>query len=419
MREVGPILDHLFRHRAGQMVATLTRIFGAAHLELAEEVVQEALLSAMQQWSFHGVPDNPAGWLFRVARNKALDHVRREASLRSKESEVAAALHPAMREDDCGFAHELRDDSLRMMLMCAHPQLPAESRIALMLKTVGGFSVDEIARALMTKKEAIAQRVVRAKRLIRDEALTMELPSRAELAKRLDSVLLVLYLIFNEGYSANEGDDLVRADLCADAIRLVRQLVEHPLASSPAANALLALMLLQAARLPARVDGGELALLADQDRSRWDRVMIADGFRALDRAAAGDAITTYHLEAGIAACHAVAPSFAETDWSRMLELYDLLLALRPSPVVALNRAVARAMVSDDDAAAALADVEHLADDPQLRNYLPLAATLGELSLRLGNRERAAHHFARAIELPGTSPQKRFLMRKLASVGVSR
>jgi RNA polymerase sigma-70 factor (ECF subfamily) len=241
---VASLIDHLFRHRAGQMVATLTRIFGPAHLELAEEVVQDALIAAMQQWTFHGIPENPSGWLFRVAKNKALDHLRREATLREKERDVIAAF--SERGDDRhGFAHEPDDDQLRMMLMCAHPALPRESRIALMLKTVGAFSVDEIARAFLTKKEAIAQRIVRAKRLLRDENIALELPSRAELPERLESVLDVLYLLFNEGYSAHAGEDLIRADLCAEAVRLARML--PPL---PQTHALLALMLLQSARCP-------------------------------------------------------------------------------------------------------------------------------------------------------------------------
>ena len=284
MTEIAALVDHLFRHAAGQMVATLTRALGAQHLSLAEEVVQEALISAMQQWSLAGVPDNPRGWLFRVARNRALDQLRRDATLRGKEAELIAVFRDRAPGDDPGFAHELRDDQLRMMLMCCHPSIPAESRIALTLKTVGGFSVDEIARAFLSRKETIAQRLVRAKRLIREENIPMEMPSRAELPARLDSVLEAIYLLFNEGYGAHSGEDLVRVDLCAEAIRLARNLVEHPASSLPEAHALLALMLLQAARLPARVDAaGELATLEQQDRALWDQRMIAEGIRELGR----------------------------------------------------------------------------------------------------------------------------------------
>ncbi|HEX7151285.1 MAG TPA: sigma-70 family RNA polymerase sigma factor [Thermoanaerobaculia bacterium] len=410
MSEVHGLVDHLFRHDAGQMVATLTRVFGPANLSLAEEVVQEALISALQHWSFHGVPENPTAWLFRVARNKALDQLRRETNLREKEPEVVRAFSERAVEDDPAFAHELRDDQLRLMLMCSHPAIPRESRVALTLKTVGGFGVEEIARAFLTKKETIAQRLVRAKRLIRDERIPIEFPPRGELAPRLESVLEVLYLMFNEGYSAHAGEELVRLDVCEEAIRLTRQLVEHPIATSPAAQALLALMLLQAARLPARVDAaGELATLAEQDRSLWNWTLIAQGMRALDASASGDVVTAYHVEAEIAGRHVLSRSFAETDWERIITHYDELAALKPTPVVLLNRAIAIAMARGPEAG--IAEIEALA--VPLRDYLPLSTTLGELWLRAGDRVKAAQHFARALELPSTMTEKRFLLRKLA------
>lgn len=394
------------------MVATLTRIFGAEHLSLAEEVVQEALVSALQQWSFRGVPDNPSGWLFQVARNRALDHLRREASLRQKEREVVAAFQELHRHADGEVPGEISDDQLRMMLLCCHPTIPEESRIALTLKSVCGFSVDEIARAFLVRKEAIAQRIVRAKRLIREQALVMELPPRAEFSRRRDSLLKVLYLMFNEGYVAHEGEELVRADVCQEAIRLTRQLVEHPSMADPATHALLALMLLQAARIAARTDmAGELAVLATQDRSRWDRSLISEGMRHLDASARGDRLTRYHVEAAIASCHAVAPAFEDTDWRQIVEHYDDLMVLEPSPVVSLNRAIAVAML--EGPAAALDEVEQLAAHASMEGYLPLAATLGELWLRRGDRGRAAEHFTRALELPASLPEKRFLLRKLS------
>lgn len=406
------LVDHLFRHSAGQMVATLTRVFGPEHLSLAEEVVQEALIAAMQQWTIGGVPDNPRGWLFRVARNRALDQLRRESTLRNKEPELVAAFRERSREEEPLFAHELRDDQLRMMLMCCHPAIPAESRVALTLKTVGGFSVDEIARAFLTKKETIAQRLVRARRLIREEGIPMEMPSRADLPSRLDSLLEVIYLLFNEGYGAHTGEDLVRVDLCQEAIRLGRQLVDHPASSLPEAHALLALMLLQGARLPARVDAaGELATLEEQDRALWDQRMLAEGLRELGRSASGERLTAYHVEAAIASCHAVAPSFDETDWDAIAAHYEQLHALKPTPVVALNHAVAVAMAAGPQQG--LARIEQIAQHPAMRDYLPLPATLGELSLRAGDRATAARHFARALELPATLPEKRFLLRKLS------
>ncbi len=401
------LVDHLFRHSAGQMVATLTRIFGPAHLSLAEEVVQDSLVSAMQQWSLRGVPENPGGWLFQVARNRALDHLRRERSLRQKESEIAAALDAASI-DESGFSHELKDDQLQMMLMCCHPAIPEESHIALTLKTVGGFSVEEIASAFLSKSDTIAQRIVRAKRLLRDQGVRMEMPSRIDLPPRLESLHKVLYLMFNEGYSA------LRTDLCVETIRLTRIVAEHRAVSSPAAHALLSLMLLQAARVPARVDGaGDLTTLDEQDRSLWDRRMIADGMRHLDASATGDQITQYHIEAAIAACHTGAANFDEMDWERVIELYDELLAIKPSPVVALNRAVAVAMARGPEAGIAAA--EQIAAHASLRDYLPLFTTLGQLWRLRGDMVKAAEHFTRALELPASAQEKRFLLRKLKAV----
>jgi RNA polymerase sigma-70 factor, ECF subfamily len=394
------LVDHLFRHSAGQMVATLTRILGSEHLELAEEVVQEALVSALQVWGLRGVPEDRAAWLFQVARNRALDQLRRRASFREKEAAIVEAFRVRESTDEPGFAHELRDDQLQMMLMCCHPAIPEDSRIALTLKTVGGFSVEEIAAAFLSKPEAIAQRIVRAKRLIRDEQIPMELPSRPELPERLESLLKVLYLMFNEGYSA------VRPDVSLEAIRLARLVADHPVAGSPSAQALLALMLLQGARLPARVDAaGEIATLADQDRSLWDGGMIAEGIRRLDRAAWGDTLSVYHLEAAIAAFHV-----GEPDWNALIDLYDQLLTIKPSPVVALNRAVAVAMAHGPEAG--IRAIDQITAHATLDNYLPFAVTLGELWLRAGHPAKAAGHFSRALDLASTEPEKRFLRRKV-------
>ncbi len=410
MTDVPAMVDHLFRRSAGRMVATLTGILGSDQLSLAEEVVQEALLSALQQWSLRGVPDDPAAWLFQVARNRAIDQLRRSAALREKEPQIVAAMSDAGPSSEAGFAHELADDELRMILMCCHPAIPEESRIALTLKIVCGFSVDEIARAFVTRSDTVAQRIVRAKRLIRDQHIAMTMPARNELPLRRESMLKVLYLMFNEGYSAQSGNELVRRDVCDEAIRLARAIAAHQVASGPDAHALLSLMLLQAARFPARVDDDrELIVLAEQDRSMWDRSRIVEGLRELDRSAAGDVVTRYHTEAAIAACHAAAPSFEQTDWPRVVELYDELLESNPSPVVALNRAIAIAMV--DGPARGIEEVEKIAEG--LPGYLPLSTTLGELSLRAGDRTRAAEHFSRALELPSTTAEKRFLLKKLA------
>jgi RNA polymerase sigma-70 factor (ECF subfamily) len=267
--QVGELVDHLFRQRARQMVAHLTRAFGPEHLELAEEVVQDALVKALQQWPFHGVPENPGGWLLRVARNGALDRLRRHAVLREKEAEICRTLDPGHESDEPAFEQKLRDDELRMIFLCCHPVLGREARVVLSLKVASGFSVREIARAFLAEEATIAQRLVRAKRQLRDSRVSLEVPRGAELGTRLESVLEVIYLLFNEGYAAHAGENLVRFDLCEEARRLGRLVAAFPATRAPRVDALVALMAFQAARLPARVDAaGEMVLLEDQDRAR-------------------------------------------------------------------------------------------------------------------------------------------------------
>ncbi len=312
------LVDHLFRERSGQMVAWLTRIFGPAHLELVEEVVQDALVKALQQWPYSGVPQNPGGWLFRVARNGALDVLRRNAAFAARATEITAELASASgagQRDGTELDDLLRDDELRMVFLCCHPAIPAEARVALSLKTAGGFSVAEIARAYLVPEATIAQRLVRAKRQLRAQQVTFDLPSGAERAARLESVLEVIYLLFNEGYAARTGDDLVRVDLCTEALRLARLVAGNADTSTPAAHALVALIAFQAARLPARVDAaGEVVLLEHQDRSAWDPRLVAMGFAHLERSAEGDELTSYHVQAAIAAAHAGAERFEVTPW---------------------------------------------------------------------------------------------------------
>jgi len=394
MTDVPSIVDHLFRRSAGRMTATLARVLGADHLDLAEDVVQEALAAALTQWPYNGVPDNPEGWLYRVARNRAIDVIRK------KTREISDAF-AAREEATPRFAHELEDDDLQMMLMCCDGRLAPETRLALTLKIVCGFGVDEIARALLAKPEAIAQRIVRAKRFIRDNEIELTLPSRDELPKRLDSLLDVVYLMFNEGYAASAGDDLVRRDLVDEAIRLCEELCSLRV---PKIHALAALMHLQRARLAARVDAaGEMLLLDEQDRSLWDRDAIACGLRHLEASAAGDELTRFHVEAEIAAQHLC----EETNWPRIVELYDDLMAIAPSAVVALNRAIAVAMVDGPsvglEAAAAL--------EPELRDYVHFHAAIGELSRRAGDRVSAEEHFKRASELSSTLPLKRWFEKR--------
>jgi RNA polymerase sigma-70 factor, ECF subfamily len=402
-------VDHLFRHQSGRLVSTLTRIFGPLRLDLAEEVVQDALLKALEVWPFQGIPANPSAWLIQVAKNRALDLIRRETSLAEKIPDLARAFPEQSMPSSF---NEFDDDQLSMMFLCCHSSLACELRVALTLKTVAGFSVREIARAFLAPEATIAQRLVRGKRQIREERIDFEMPSGQELRARLDSVLEVLYLLFNEGYSAHEGDSLLRADLCDEAIRLAGLLASHPASDLPKTHALLALLLLHASRLPARVNAeGDLFLLRDQDRSLWNRQLIAEGLIELDKSAEGDELTSYHLQAGIAAQHALASSYDATDWEDIAEQYDQLYQMDPNPVVALNRAIALSRWKGPEAGlAALAQIEHR---PALAHYHLLPATLGELSNELGQQEKAAAYYKAALECVCTEPERRLLQKRLS------
>ena len=415
--------DINFQRVSAQIVATLTRILGPRHIALAEEVAQDALLKALQTWPHAGVPANPSAWLIQVAKNRALDALRRDQWLADRVDEVAAelsanaGLNPSSGARLLGEPGMPDDDQLSMMFLACHPVLPREARVALTLKTVCGFGVGEIARAFLAREDTIAQRLVRAKRQLRDADVAFTL-APGEYVGRLESVLDVLYLLFNEGHSAHAGDDLIRGDLCEEAIRLGRLLADEPALATPAVYALLALMHLQAARLPARLgDADEVQRLAEQDRSRWDRSLVDRGLRDLERAASGDTLTIYHVEAGIAACHAAAAHYDDTDWSRIVELYDMLAAIKPTPIVALNRAIALSRLHGPKVG--LAAVEAIADDPVLARYYLLPATMGELSRESGDAARAAEFFRAALACECSQPERRFLERKLREVEVTR
>jgi RNA polymerase sigma-70 factor (ECF subfamily) len=410
------LVDHLFRRQAGQMVATLTRTLGSRHLTIAEDAVQDALLTAMQQWPFRGVPDHPEAWLFHVARNRALDRLRHGRMAADKEPVLAReastvtlpAAAPLLREE----LPAVDDDQLGLLFLTCHPALPADARVALALKLAGGFSVGEIARAFLSQESTIAQRLVRAKRQLRDDNVSFGMPAPHELGERLDSVIDGLYLMFNEGYAATAGDQLVRDEVACEAIRLARMLAAHPATTCPRVWALLALMLLHAARFPARVDSeGTLFLLRDQDRGKWDRGRIAEGLHALDRAAAGETVTALHLEAGIAACHAAAASWEVTDWPQIVELYDELLALTRSPVVAVNRAIAVSRI--EGPLAGLAALDAIENASALERYPLLPAIQAELWREAGDLERAAACYRAALGVARSSPEHRWLTARLS------
>ena len=407
------LIEHLFRHQAGRVVARLTRLLGPANVELAEDAVQEALVRAVQTWPYQGVPDNAAGWIYKVAHHIAIDIVRRDRTFSAKSDAIVAELlrSDTVSADPAAVDQQIRDDELRMILMCCHPEVSADARVALSLKIIGGFSVREIARAFLSDEAAIAQRIVRAKRQIRERQLTLDLPSGADLAHRLDSALDVIYLMFNEGYSAHEGAALVRQDLCVEALRLGRIVADSPLAE-PRVHALVALMALQAARFPARVDaGGDLVPLEEQDRSRWDQALIALGFRHFDRSMAGDRVSPFHVQAAIAATYARALSDDAVDWHVIVDLYDQLLAIHPSPIVVLNRAVAVSRLHG--AAAGLAALDPLINDPLLRHYHLLMSVRGQLLLGVGRRAEARAAFEAALACECSDPERRLLERKLA------
>lgn len=407
--KVSEVVEHLFRHESARMIATLTRIFGVEHLTLAEDVVQEALARALQTWPFYGLPKNPAGWLMQTARHLALDVVRREKVFRNKEAQVVQLMEEQSPPPALAIfpEQEIADDRLRLMFVCCHPAVPAEAQAALALRTLCGFSVAEISQAFLTSEAAMAKRLTRAKQKIREDGVAFEIPAGAELTGRLEGVLETLYLLFNEGYKATMGDRLVREDVCAEAIRLTSLLAAHPAGDQPRTHALLALMLLNAARLPARVDDrGNLLLLESQDRSLWRRPMLARGMHHLARSAAGDFLSEYHLQAGIAACHCAAPDYGSTDWRRILCLYDQWVARNDSPVIALNRAIVVGKL--EGARAGVAAVEAIPHREKLENYYLFYAALGEFESELADPLAAAGYFRKSLQLVETTSERQFL-----------
>ena len=412
-QDVSQVVEHLFRHEGAKMVATLTRIFGLEHLTLAEDVVQEALARALQTWPFFGIPKNPAAWIMRASRNLALDVVRRQKVFHNKEAEITMLMErPNPTPDVTVFAdEEIADDRLRMMFVCCHPLIPAEAQVALALKTLCSFSAAEISRAFLTTEAAIAKRLTRAKQKIREARIPFEIPVGEELKRRLDSVLQSLYLLFNEGYKASSGEKLVREEICDEAIRLTGWLAKHRAGNEPRTHALLALMLLNSARFPARADReGNLLRLKEQDRARWDQARIAGGMFHFGQSAAGEEISEYHLQAGIAACHCAAKDYESTDWVQILKLYDRLVGLDASPVVALNRAVAVAHVSGPSAG--LAAVEAIRNRAELESYYLLYAVLGDFEAQRSNFNTAATHFRQSLELTHVESEHMFLRRRI-------
>jgi RNA polymerase sigma-70 factor (ECF subfamily) len=394
------LVDHLFRREAGKMVATLVRVLGMRRVELAEDAVQDALCRALEIWKYRGVPDNPSAWLFQAARNRAIDLLRRGALVDRAARRLSERLPSAVGDV------EIRDDQLRMMFACAPPSVPREAQVAVILKYLCGFGVGEIAQAFLTSPAAVEKRLARAKRTLKRETL-VDLPDAKSAARRLDSVQQALYLLFSEGYHGSHPERTVREELCSEALRLASLLSDHRATAAPSTFALLALFCLHAARLPSRIDdAGSLVLLEAQDRSRWSRPLIEEGIRCLGRSAEGPEITPFHLEAAIAAHHARAASFAETDWPAIADLYSKLLDLRPSPVVALNRAIAIGRVAGPDEG--LRELDRIRSGRRLKNYPFLEAAAGDLQQRAGRIREAKAHFERAVALARNESERKVL-----------
>ena len=411
--------DHLFRREAGRMVATLTRVFGVHNLALAEDVVQDAFCRALEVWKFRGMPENPSAWLLATAKNRALDILRRQRTARTFAPELGRLLDsewtlaPAVEE--LFAANAIKDDLLRMIFSCCQPRLAEEAQVALILNILCGFSVNEIASAFVTSRAAIEKRITRAKKLLATSKRLFDVAAAADFAARLPAVHRALYLLFNEGYHGASPETPVRAELCHEAMRLAAVLLDHPLGATPTSYALSALMHLNAARLPARVDAaGDLQSLFDQDRSLWNRGLVREGLGLLELSASGSQLTEYHLEAAIASVHTSAPRAEDTDWGRIVSLYDMLVSIRPSPVIALNRAIA--VAQRDGPERGLEAIGTIENRERLAAYPFYPAALGELELRRGRHATARKHFRAARALARNPMERKFLDQRMTACG---
>jgi RNA polymerase sigma-70 factor (ECF subfamily) len=406
-------VDHLFRHHFGQMVSVLSRIFGLEKLDMIEDAVQDALISALKTWPYAGYPDNPRAWLIQVSKNKVLDRLRRDRKTANDDG-LESALVSVDPENSFYFAKEVGEDQLRMIFACCHPAIPPDSQVALTLKTVGGFSVPEIASAFLSREDSVTRMISRAKQKLRDARLRLEIPAPGALPYRLDPVLKVLYLMFNEGYSASEGDSLVRTDLCFEAIRLCELLAAHPVTGTPKTHALAALFLFQGARLSSRHDyRGDLLLLSEQDHDLWDKTAINRALHHFRVSASGDELSDHHLEAEIAACHALARDFESTEWERILACYEELAARKFSPVVELNRLIVYARINGYRQG--LEELLKFGEDDRLKNYHLFHVTRAHFLAEIGDTFGARASYKKAVTLTRNEPVRRFLTKKIESL----
>jgi len=406
------LIDHLFRHESGKMVSALSKLLGLQNLETANDIVQDSLLQAMNTWSFKGIPDNPSAWLYRVAKNRAIDFLRREKKFREISPQYSYLLQSeytlTSTVNNFFLENDIQDSQLRMMFACCHPSITEESQLALTLKTLCGLSISEIAKAFLTNDDTIAKRIYRAKEKIKAEKIEMDVPVDKEMIARLDIVLKSLYLLFNEGYNSSNPDQLIREDLCEEAMRLCYLLTENKITSYPRVKALLSLMCFQASRLDTRLDDkGNIILLKHQDRKKWSRPLIQKGFDYLDEAAEPFEISTYNIEAAIASLHAASASFEQTDWKSIYHLYEMLYQLQPSPIIAMNKAIASAYAINKQNA--LTELQKIKG---LENHHLYYASLGEIYFDLENKPEAKKFFKKALELTSSTYEQQLLISKI-------
>jgi RNA polymerase sigma-70 factor (ECF subfamily) len=413
-KNINQLVDHLFRHESGKMIAVLSRLLGLQNIEIAQDLVQDTLLQAMSTWGYKSVPDNPSAWLYRVAKNKAIDFLRREKKFKEVSPQYSYLLQSeytlASTVNNLFLENEIQDSQLRMMFACCHPSIQEESQIALTLKTLCGLSVNEISKAFLTTEETIAKRIYRAKEKIKAEKIELEVPQNDELSTRVDTVLKSLYLLFNEGYKSSNPDKLIREDLCEEAMRLCFLLTQHSLTALPRTKALLALMCFQASRFDSRLDDkNNIILLKHQDRSKWNRSLMNKGFELMEESTEPFEVSSYHLEAAIASQHAVARSFEQTNWKNIYHLYEMLYQLQPNPIVAMNKAIASSYaISKQNALKELQQIKGLED-----HHL-YYVSIGEMYFDLENKPEAKKFFEKALELTSSGYEQQLLINKISN-----
>ncbi|MEO8665245.1 MAG: sigma-70 family RNA polymerase sigma factor [Ignavibacteria bacterium] len=417
---VSKLTDHLFRREAGKMVSVLTKIFGTKNLETAEDVVQQTFIDAIELWMLKGIPDNPSAWLFRVAKNKAIDVIRRnkhslqydfndsERILLKSEYTLASKMENFWKEE------LVKDDMLGMMFACCHPEVSAESQITLILKTLCGFSTAEISKAFLTSEDTVSKRLYRTKEFFRKNKIKLEIPSSDQIRIRTEAVLNAIYLLFNEGYNSTHSEELIRQDLIDESMLLCRLLTENPNTQLPETYALTALICFHASRSPGRLSAeGEIILLPMQDRSKWDKDLISIGIEYMDKASSGNSVSTYHIEAAIAFEHCAAGSFEKTNWKRILELYEWLCKISPSPVAELSKAAV--VMQMHGASEALKILENILDKKKIEEFYLYHSLLGEIYSRMNDNRKAKHSFENAARLTRSSKEKKLLDEKIIAL----